>query len=458
MATDDPARRADADDPDRGSIDLPIDLVQRLVANARRLRVLLIAITAVIGILALMGRLSVPEAAIAFTLLALTAFWTLPVAQARRGVEKVVAARTQGQGTASLERLVAQWPQPVIMLDQRAIVRAINSAARDLLDIRRPGDPLSYRMRDPDVLRAVQRALSDGVGDTCTILEKVPAERRITLHIQPFAEGSRARHVLIVVEDETAAYRAERMRSDFVANASHELRTPLAAITGCIETLQGSARNDPAAQARFLGIMAQQAGRMTALIDDLLSLNRVEMQAHRQPADCINLDAVTREALDLIRPAAEQAGVAVAYEAPMSASTVRGDAAELRQVALNLLQNAVKYGASGKRIEVALRDALEGGVRMVELAVRDFGPGIAQADLPRLTERFYRAHEESNPLATGTGLGLAIVKHIVARHRGRLIIDSDRGRGATFAVRIPFMTQTVELLPQDEELQSKSTG
>jgi two-component system phosphate regulon sensor histidine kinase PhoR len=147
--------------------------------------------------------------------------------------------------------------------------------------------------------------------------------------------------------------------------------------------------------------MSQQADRMTALIDDLLSLNRIEMRAHRTPTECVNLEATVREAMDLARPSAEAANVTIEVEPSTSPATVRGDASELRQIAINLLQNAIKYGASGERVDVLLRDAVEGGVRMVELQVRDYGPGIAPEHLPRLTERFYRAHEDSNPLATG---------------------------------------------------------
>jgi two-component system, OmpR family, phosphate regulon sensor histidine kinase PhoR len=153
-----------------------------------------------------------------------------------------------------------------------------------------------------------------------------------------------------------------------------------------------------------------------------------------------------REAMDLTRPGADAAGVSVELVVSASPATVRGDAGELRQVAANLLQNAVKYGASGKRITISLRDALEGGVRMIEMEVRDYGPGIAPVHLPRLTERFYRDDEGSNPLDSGTGLGLAIVKHIVARHRGRLLIDSRPGEGASFAIRIPFLAKP-EVLP-----------
>ena len=440
---------------DSGSLDLPISLAERFIIQMRRVRWMVVAIAVAVCVLLVSGRINLPEAAFTFLFLAVTAFVTGTVA-VRRAPAASSLAMPRSKARPSYEQLITAWPQPVILVDQRLIIRTINGPAADLMEIRRPGDPLSFRLRDPDVLAAVQAALDEGKETTRTILERVPSERMLRLHIRPFLytgssdmpypsgkrEGGPARFALIVIEDETATYRSERMRSDFVANASHELRTPLASITGCIETLQGPARNDPTGQERFLTIMTQQADRMTALIDDLLSLNRIEMRAHRVPTDCVNLEGTVAEAIDLARPAAEAAGVSIHVEPSTSPTTVRGDAAELRQVVTNLLQNAIKYGASGERVDVGMRDALEGGVRMIELQVRDYGPGIAQEHLPRLTERFYRAHEDTNPLASGTGLGLAIVKHIIARHRGRLMVESNVGQGALFSVRLPYMADS----------------
>ncbi|MEM1287626.1 MAG: ATP-binding protein [Pseudomonadota bacterium] len=336
-----------------------------------------------------------------------------------------------------IETLIDAWPEPAILLDENQIIRSINHAASELLEFPRTGDPISFRLRDPGILRAIGRALNDGTGDSQTLIEKIPTERRIRYNIQPFDRPG-ARYALVVLNDESATYRLERIRSDFVANASHELRTPLASVIGCIETLQGPARNDGQANERFLAIMAQQAKRMSAIIDDLLSLNRIEMQAHRRPTETVDLAAVVKRSIDLIRPDAKKASLSIKLTENASAATVKGDEAELQQVTLNLLENAVKYGASGDRVDIELADALEGGVRMVEFRVKDYGDGIKREDLPRLTERFYRAQEQTNPQATGTGLGLAIVKHIVARHRGSMLISSEPGDGATFIVRIPF--------------------
>ncbi len=450
--------------------DVPVDMLGRLAADARRARWVIISAGGVFFLLAIAGRLSFFEALLAATLVAIAAMATgAPSAGlSRRAGER---ARRQRQQRPSYEQLIGAWPQPVILVDQRLTIRTINQAAGDLMEIRRLGDPLSFRLRDPDVLADVEAALANGSESTRTILEKVPSERMLRLHIRPFLYtgssdmpyptgkpgGGPARFVLIVIEDETANYRSERTRSDFVANASHELRTPLASISGCIETLQGSAKDDPAGQERFLSIMGQQADRMTSLIDDLLSLNRIEMRAHRVPTDSVDMDATVGEAIDLARAGAEQAGVSIELSSTTSPASVVGDAMELRLVVTNLLQNAIKYGGSGGKIDITLRDALEGGVRMVELVVRDYGPGIAPDHLPRLTERFYRAHEESSGLARGTGLGLAIVKHIVARHRGRLIIESEPGDGAQFSVRLPYApvsTATSDAGEIDEEIQS----
>lgn len=452
-----PATKAGSSNDANTPIDLPLEVAQRLTAQLRRMRWLIVAVAVVVCVLLVSDRIDLHEAVFTFGFLALTALLTGgPATAVRRGLssKRSSAARSlaqQANTDKGIAQLIAAWPQAVVVVDQRVVIHSINGLASDLLDIRQPGDPLSFKLRDPDVLGAVQRALDEGREETCTLIEKVPAVRKLLLHICPFGNDpqtlaanrpDRPRFVLIVIEDETDAYRVERMRSDFVANASHELRTPLASITGCIETLQGAAKNDPVGQERFLGIMGQQAGRMTALIDDLLSLNRIEMQAHRRPADTVDLADLVREALDIVRPASENAEVKMLLDVPGTPTTVRGDAGELRQVAANLLQNAIKYGASGKRVDISLRDALEGGVRMVELRVQDHGPGIAEEDLPRLTERFYRAHEETNPLATGTGLGLAIVKHIIARHRGRLLVESKLGQGASFAIRVPYQAES----------------
>ena len=243
--------------------------------------------------------------------------------------------------------------------------------------------------------------------------------------------------VLMVFHDLTPLRRAEEMRADFVANASHELRTPLAALSGFIETLQGSARDDAKARERFLAIMQEQARRMARLIDDLLSLSRIELNAHRRPDTLVDLVPIVRQVADGLETLARDRGVTVHVEAPTKL-TIPGDHDELVRVFENLVENALKYGAAGKRVDITLRPAISAeGEAEAQVDVRDYGPGIAPEHLPRLTERFYRVDVRESRAQGGTGLGLALVKHILNRHRGRLSIDSTPGAGATFTVQLP---------------------
>jgi two-component system phosphate regulon sensor histidine kinase PhoR len=224
------------------------------------------------------------------------------------------------------------------------------------------------------------------------------------------------------------------MRADFVANASHELRTPLASLSGFIETLQGSARNDPQARERFLDIMKAQANRMARLIDDLLSLSRIELKAHVQPESQVDLAPIVRQVADGLLTLARDRGVEIGIDLPPEPLMVRADRDELIRVFENLVENALKYGASGKRVDIALSPTDNEAL----IAVRDYGPGIAPEHLPRLTERFYRVDVAESRAQGGTGLGLALVKHILHRHRARMTIDSAPGKGATFTVRLPL--------------------
>jgi two-component system phosphate regulon sensor histidine kinase PhoR len=344
---------------------------------------------------------------------------------------------------AAADTLLANVPDPVIMVDRRAVVRQANEAARALLPSLKLDQPLSFFLRAPDVLDGIEAVATTGAALKVEYHERVPARRSFEVQISPLKaphgeEGSEAGLVLFF-RDQTSARRLEHMRVDFIANASHELRTPLASVLGFIETLQGPAREDPVARERFLEIMRGQAQRMSRLIEDLLSLSRIELRAHVPPAGAIDLRPVVAQMIDAMGPLAREHGIELAFSAPEGALMVAGDRDELLRVVENLVENAVKYGGTGKRIEVALaRHGTAGGrPGEIELSVRDHGPGIAPEHLPRLTERFYRADVVESRQKGGTGLGLAIVKHIVARHRGRLAIESELGRGATFRVTLP---------------------
>jgi two-component system phosphate regulon sensor histidine kinase PhoR len=337
----------------------------------------------------------------------------------------------------SLVGLLDALPDPAVAVDRRSLVRAVNEGARAVFPRLALGNPLSFAVRDPDILLAVEAALSGAPGRMTEFMERLPVERWFEAHVAPISLPLDV-HALLVLRETTTVRRADRMRVDFVANASHELRTPLAAILGFIETLQGPAKGDELARERFLSIMADQARRMARLVDDLLSLSRIELNAHVRPTARIDLAHVVGETVNALSHLAEERGVAIRL-APVPAGTslvVKGDRDELIRVVENLVENAIKYGGSGGRVDLAF--AFAGSPRNeITFSVTDHGPGIADVHIPRLTERFYRVDVTSSREKGGTGLGLAIVKHIVARHRGRLDIRSEPGKGATFAVTLP---------------------
>lgn len=316
-----------------------------------------------------------------------------------------------------------------------------NTAAQTMLGQVRIGAPVSLMLRAPDVLEAVRAAGTSGASRRVSFGLRVPVERSYEAHVLPIHFDSAPRQnvphlVMLVFRDLTETRRVDQMRADFVANASHELRTPLASVTGFIDTLRGPARDDPVMREKFLNIMSEQARRMSRLIDDLLSLSRIEMKLHRQPEAAVDLVPLTAHVRDSLSPLAHDRKVEIALEAPAAPVTVRGERDELIRLLENLVENALKYGAGGKRVEIGLR--VEGAEAV--LSVRDFGPGIAPEHLPRLTERFYRVDVAHSREQGGTGLGLAIVKHIAARHRARLSIESELGEGAAFLLRFPLST------------------
>ena len=337
-------------------------------------------------------------------------------------------------------------PDPCFILDLRGVVRYANRRALETFPIK-TGEPLTFRMRVPDLLAAFDRVVRGGPPERVEFAERVPTERWFAAWFAPLDGGGRGgRFVALFIDDMTERHRSERIRSDFVANASHELRTPLASLTGFIETLQGPARDDPAARERFLKIMGDQALRMSRLVDDLLSLSRIEMKAHLRPSEAVDLAAIVRHVADALEPLARDLGVTIATALPATAVMVTGDRDELIQVFENLIENACKYGAAGGRVEVTVSSGEDGGGPTV--AVRDYGPGIAEMHIPRLTERFYRVDVEESRQHRGTGLGLAIVKHILARHQARMTIDSRLGEGATFNVTFPQVTVAADVDPR----------
>jgi two-component system, OmpR family, phosphate regulon sensor histidine kinase PhoR len=345
-----------------------------------------------------------------------------------------------------IESVISGLPDPAIVLEREGHVLASNDPARAIFSALTRGTPLWHALRTAEVLDAVRLATMTGEVQRQEFVLRVPADRWMEAVVVPVmlpeSIAGRRDVIIVTLRDLTPLRRVEEMRVDFVANASHELRTPLASLSGFIDTLQGPARDDTAARERFLGIMKEQATRMARLIDDLLSLSRIELKVHIQPTQSNDLAAIVRQVADGLQPLARERGVEVAIDMDAEPIMVHGDRDELIRLFENLIENALKYGASGARVDIALRR--EPGDE-VAVTVRDYGPGIAPEHLPRLTERFYRVDTAGSRAQGGTGLGLALVKHILTRHRGRLTIESMLGHGATFTARLPVIA--VNLLP-----------
>jgi len=402
------------------------------------------------------GRFVIVAAALVFAALALAG--ALPLAYALGGFAIVASAavlaarsakeedrRTQPVaisecGDDFLRAVVAGLPDPVVALDRDGRVLALNERARALAPALRQGEPVAFALRMPELIEAIGRAAAEDEEQRVVYSERVPVDRWFETIVMPVKREPNATQpdlVLMTFHDLTPLRRVEEMRADFVANASHELRTPLAALLGFIETLQGSAREDAKARERFLAIMQEQARRMARLIDDLLSLSRIELNAHRRPDTPVDLVPIVRQVVDGLETLARDRGVTVTIDAA-NALPVLGDHDELVRIFENLVENALKYGAAGKRVDITIGPGLSAdGEPEAQASVRDYGPGIAPEHLPRLTERFYRVDVTESRAQGGTGLGLALVKHILNRHRGRLTIDSAPGAGASFTIHLP---------------------
>jgi two-component system, OmpR family, phosphate regulon sensor histidine kinase PhoR len=335
--------------------------------------------------------------------------------------------------------LLDQLPIPVMLLDDVERVLFVNHSMRDVLGPGLDRKRASSVLRNPDVLAAVAEARR-GFSTNVPFSLPVPIERHYQAYAARISVSPSVTAVLL--HDLTVVKRSEQLRADFIANASHELRTPLAAVTGFIETLRGPARDDEAARDQFLDIMGVEAARMRRLIDDLLSLSRIEMNEHVKPEGRIGLESVVRQAAAALKPLAAQDGITITVEAEAQVPPVMGDQDELAQLFQNLIHNAIKYGREKGRVQISVGQLPDGPVFA---AVRDDGEGIAPNAIPRLTERFYRVDVKRSRERDGTGLGLAIVKHIISRHQGRLSIESKLGEGSVFTVLLPAAPPEIPL-------------
>ncbi|WP_108814219.1 sensor histidine kinase [Loktanella sp. Alg231-35] len=332
--------------------------------------------------------------------------------------------------------LVDAIPIPIIVIGQNDRIKAINGPGESIFGPHLTGRPHVSVVRQPALVSAIAKVRAQGDRQVTRYVNRDGATD-IRYRVAVAAAGQ---DIVVTFEDQTASEEAGQMRRDFVANVSHELRTPLTALLGFIETLGGAARDDPAARDRFLEIMAHEANRMTRLVDDLLSLSRVEEDERVRPKEDVDLRALLPSVIKGLEPQAKAAEVTVALDIQVPDAMVAGDAGQLVQVFANIVENAIKYGASGKQVKVTLVGrTVDARLRaeVVEISVADQGEGIASHHIARLTERFYRVDSHRSRQVGGTGLGLAIVKHIINRHRGRMQIESEEGQGTKISVFLP---------------------
>src|SRR5438874_3931267 len=413
----------------------------------RHSAIILLAAGIALSVVVALGELSLVRAASIFICIGAAALvpWRLHnVGTSREDVRGVNAVET-----AIVSAVVAGMPDPAVLLDRAGRVIHLNAAAAQLAPALRKNELAQFALRSPEIITALREAIATTEPRRATYLDHVPVDRWMELIITPVPVptlfGGTDKCMLMTFHDQTPLRRVEEMRADFVANASHELRTPLAALSGFIDTLQGPARDDVKARERFLGIMHAQATRMARLIDDLLSLSRVELSAHVRPDTLADLVPIIRQVADGLEPLARERQVTIDIHLPDPPVVIAGDREELLRLFENLIENALKYGASGGRVMLSLTSAISGeGMPEVRVMVRDFGPGIAAERLPRLTERFYRVDVGDSRAQGGTGLGLSLVKHIVNRHRGRLLVDSAPKRPDTLVDLVPIIRQVMD--------------
>lgn len=419
------------------------DRAADILDQARRSEVMRkLALVAAASLVLLGFRSSLPWLATALAVFALgLIYFGWPPSEGRRA-RREAGRRPRTPEANALGAILEAIASPAILIDHRGNIVRANAVAQEGFPGLRSGHPFAFAIRAPSVGTALSELLASAAETQAEFIERIPIERSFSVLMRRLAGAAAtdgAPFALVLFTETTTARRIETMRGDFVANASHELRTPLASILGFIETLQGPARNDEAARRNFLTIMERQARRMSRLIDDLLSLSRIEMKAHIPPSDRIDLAITLRSVCDAMAGLARERSVSIRVTLPEGQDfTTIGDRDELVRVFENLIENAMKYGQSGGKVDLALARMTDGVIGpAIAVTVRDYGPGVAEEHLPRLTERFYRVDAGESRMQGGTGLGLALVKHIVSRHRGRLVLRGRAGEGLEAVVILP---------------------
>lgn len=341
----------------------------------------------------------------------------------------------------NLSAILDALSEAVFVIDANREILLANGPARDLFGVSPEGQDFVRVVRHPDCLNCIADVLGGKPESRAIFSQSNPVPAVYQISVVGLAQGLRGGpRAVVSIDDISHVHEAEQMRRDFVANVSHELRSPLTALTGFIETLKSSAAEDLDARQHFLDVMDREARRMNRLIDDLLSLSKVEFNERIRPTGHCDLRAILERVVTTLEGQAEEEGARVALQVPDRVGSVPGDEDQLTQVFQNLIENGIKYGGDGADVTVTV-ELLEraAGLRgpSVSITVSDTGPGIDSIHIPRLTERFYRVDAGRSRDHGGTGLGLAIVKHIVSRHRGRLQISSEIGVGSKFTVKLP---------------------
>jgi two-component system, OmpR family, phosphate regulon sensor histidine kinase PhoR len=338
---------------------------------------------------------------------------------------------------ATIRAMFDAFVDPLLLLDCDQKVLRLNGSAKKLFGDAAIGQPARRLLGSPQTLSAIAAAMKGETPEGIELVLPDNIDRTYKVSVQPlyFSDKPGTPRAMVTLHNITDLRRSEQLRVDFLANASHELKTPLASLIGFIETLQGPAKDDTEARERFLAIMHAQASRMSRLVQDLLSLARIEFSEHVVPTGEADMAALTRQAIDQLQPRAAERRVKLLLKPiRQKIPPITGEADQLMQVLQNLIENAIKYTHEDTPVEVSLRRESEA----IRLTIRDHGPGIAPEHLPRLTERFYRVDAGRSRHMGGTGLGLSIVKHIINRHRGHLHIESEPGQGSSFDVILPI--------------------
>lgn len=415
-------------------------MLELLRARLKGRRAVLGAVSLVLLVFWSIASLSAPEALGGFGFIVLAAL-LLPHGIDGLDGEGHRLALEDGLDAPTMVHFADALADPCLILDARALVVHTNPPAARQFPGTVPGNPIAFSLRNPSLLAAIERARKTGVSQAIELHQTVPTETWHKVVVSPVGtrtgEMGTPHSLVVTLQNLTEAKRVDAMRSDFIANASHELRTPLTSLVGFIDTLLGPAARDAKAREKFLAIMQTQAARMSKLIDDLLSLSRIEMRQHVRPTDSVELVSLLDEVRDGLMTQARDSALEIVFDHPSGEALVTGDRDELYEVFENLLDNAIKYGGDGDSIEIMLRPLAARPGYDYAITITDHGVGIESAHVPRLTERFYRVEVESSHRKKGTGLGLAIVKHTLNRHHGLLTIKSEPGIGTRVEVLLP---------------------